>query len=155
MFSGPPRPSIEGDRKNVFKRVKLVGGWSELRSGCESLITNYPPNNFYELFLASHRMRVSEFPNNGLGGCYFTNNRVPLPPALATLQPQRIEFQVISNAPTVVRVKFFGTGKTDWTPYYGLWVVIGTTSPDFTPAITNGPWRVITKVSDSIFEVHD
>lgn len=149
------RHSIAGYRKTVLREVQLAGGWDIIRRDCKSLVTNYPPNNAYRLLLGSKKMMVSEFSNNVFAREYVTNIYDPLPSGLATLQPRWIEFRLITNAPTVVRIKLFGTGKTDWTPYYGLLVVLGGDSSDYMPSITNGPGRVITKIADSIFEVHD
>jgi hypothetical protein len=149
------RPSIGHYRKVVLKQVQIAGGWAVLNRECESLLTNYPPNNLYSFRPRGQRMFVSEYSNAVVVRTYKTNNLIPLPPGLETLQPLEIQFQMFTNTPTVVRIKLFGSGKTDWTPYYGLWFVYGAISPDYTPSFPNGSRKVTTKITDSIFEVHD
>lgn len=119
-------------RKIAQDRVGRAGGWGMIRKGCEQLVASYPHGDFVW------------YPHND-----------PLPPSMAALQPREVDFSVATKAPTIVSIKLFGTHRTGAhdIPYYGFVVVCGDVPRDYIPAIPR-PGRVLSKVTDGVFEVY-
>lgn len=157
---GPPAqgPSFATQTKEqraaVKKRVVAAGGWAALRSNCESLVTN--TTLLYFKWSPPRNLRVIDYTNNVPARTYITNlDYGMLPPMLAALQPSEVEFSVITNIPTVVRIKLFGMRSTGWgIPYYGLWVVCGAAPPHYQPPLSETRGRTVTEITNRIFEVH-
>jgi hypothetical protein len=61
-----------------------------------------------------------------------------------------------TNHPAVVQIQLFGSGKTDWKPYYGLWFVCGAGAVDYTPTVNQEGRHPcsIKRLSDGVFEVY-
>ncbi len=153
---GPSLASQRAEhRKIVLARVLDAGGWQVLHRDCELLVTNYHGNSFQWQppwtnaieYVYSNGVQIAEYHTNIDHG--------PLPPAVAYLKPQDIEFDVPKRGPTVVRIKLFGMGRTGtWDiSYYALLVVFGSTNKDYVPSVNWPANRRINKVADSIFEV--
>jgi hypothetical protein len=142
-------------RKIVLARGLDAGGWEVLHRDCEFLVTNNHGNNFN--WHPPWTNAIAGVFSNGVQiGQYHTNiDCGPLPPAVANLKPQDIEFDVPKSEPTVVCIKLFGMGRTGtWDiSYYALLVVFGSTNKDYVPSVNWPPGRQINKVADSIFEV--
>jgi hypothetical protein len=117
--------------------VKKAGGWAELRRECESLTNSTNYYFWHYQWDASGKVDYSA-----------------LPPSLATLEPHEITLD--PGATNVVQIELFGlhrTGGTD-TPYYSLWFVCGNVPTNYTPVLTGGPARTISKIEDGIFEAY-
>ena len=125
-------------RQLVEQRVQAAGGWATLAADCRALVTNCHTHFF-------------QWPSANAA-----KESVQLPGSIAALEPREIEFDMATNAPTVVRVKIFGTGRSGRTdvPYYGLWLVATSASPDYVPPITEGPARVVSRITNEIFEAY-
>lgn len=124
-------------RKIVQERVKKAGGWAALRRECESLTNSTNYYFWHYQWDASGKVDYSA-----------------LPPSLATLEPHEITLD--PSATNVVQIELFGlhrTGGTD-TPYYGLWFVCGNVPTNYTPVLTGGPARTLSKLEDGLFEVY-
>jgi hypothetical protein len=160
-LTGPNRgPSFATQRKEQRKvcqeRVQAAGGWEALRKDCESLLTN-ASQGYFEWHPPITNAHVTHYSNSVPSSQYVTNiDYGPLPPTVASLRPKEVEFIVPTNGPIVVRIKLFGMGRSGMRdiPYYGLWVVCGTTPNDFVPSIDERPHGGINKLADSVFEVY-
>jgi hypothetical protein len=160
MLSRPGRgPSFETQRKEqrkiVQQRVLAAGGWAAVRGACNSLTTNLPHDYFYWRPPVTNA-QVTWFSNNGPAGTYVTNlDYGPLPAPLATLQPRTVEFDVVTNDLTVVKIELFGMHRTGaWdVPYYGIYVVCGVAPLRYQPAV-EGPGHFLSEVSERVFEVY-
>ena len=130
-----------------MERVQSAGGWETLRHDCILLAqTN-------ELIQWSR---------------WHTNDAPPLPPAIAALQPQQIDYfspKLLgehSHEPRtpVVRIKLFGMHATGGhsTPYFGLEVVTDSSTNVYTPkarpAASGNGFLNYQKVSEGIYEIY-
>jgi hypothetical protein len=124
----PWKVQREEQRRIVRERVEALGGWDALQLGCADLISR-----------------------NGS-----TVSRSNLPPTIAGLHPMEVRVFTGPGGSSNVRIKFFGLYSTGaWgVPYYGLWVVCGSTNPpklDFGGNTVSG---VIQRITNSVFEVY-
>jgi hypothetical protein len=128
-------PFGDNRKKVVAKRVQAAGGWIVIQKECESLLTNDS---------LQHEK-----------GKYWSPSYGALSNRLAILEPREILFDLDTNHPPVVKIKLYGSGKTDWTPYYGIWVVCDEKATNYIPTIfTEAPHPYsIQRLSDSVFEV--
>lgn len=141
-------------RRIVLKRVLDAGGWDALHRDCELLVINSHADNFV---WSSHGWsHVEQYSNGASSRIYigkFDNGL--LPPAISNLQPRQVEFDYDGKS-SIVQIELFGMHRTGgWdTPYYGLYVAYGFTNDDYVPSITDGPWKHINKIANSVFEVY-
>lgn len=127
----------ENERKMAEDRVLAGGGWQVLRRECESLLTNAALQSYRD------------------NGTFWHPRPDELSTSLAQLQPRLIRFET-TNHPAMVQLQIFGSGKTDWTPYYGLWVVCGARPTNFVPGVSqegDHPYS-IKRLYDGVFEVY-
>lgn len=143
----PPRWwEREGQRKQVRGRVQVAGGWEALRRDCVLLV----------------RTNESLYWSR-----WFTNDRPVLPPALAALKPQQVEYvspRLLGEAEGqsrthVVRIKIFGMHSTGGhsTPYFGLEVVTdasaGSYVPKRAPAVPGNGHLKHRRVFEGVYEI--
>jgi hypothetical protein len=134
-------------REKVVQRVQSSGGWEALRRDCIVLAQT----NEVVQWIRWH-----------------TNDAPALPPAIAALQPQQVDyvspklFGPHSDEPRIpiVRIKMFGMHSTGGhsTPYFGLEVVAASSGEDYNPkarpsASGNGHLNY-RKVSEGIYEIY-
>jgi hypothetical protein len=133
-------------RDKVVQRVQSAGGWQALRRDCISLAAT----NEIVQWIRWH-----------------TNDTPALPPAIAALQPQQVDFVSPklfgrhSDEPRIpiVRIKIFGMHSTGGhsTPYFGLEVIAEASTTNYTPkarpaASGNGHLNY-RNVSEGIYEI--
>ena len=139
IFIGESSSSrLKNERRVTEERVQAAGGWQVVQRECESLLTNAA--------LQSYREK----------GTYWVPHAGELPAGLESLQPRTVRFQVATSHPAVLELKLFGSGKTDWTPYFGLWIACGAGRTNYIPdgeAEGDHPY-FDERVSDGVFEVY-
>jgi|ERR1051326_1738043 hypothetical protein len=130
-------------RATVVKRVQAAGGWETLRRDCLSF---------------AQTNQIVQWNR------WYTNDAPELPPAIAALHPQRVDYvspKVLGSrsALPIVRVKIFGMHSTGGhsIPYFGLEVISGTSSEGnprklLPPTPGNGHLKR-RKVCDGVYEV--
>lgn len=127
------------------KQAQSFGGWEALRRDCIALTST----NDYLLW---DRRRPAN-----------SNNPVVLPPAIAALKPQQVDYPVygagVTGRPRAVRIKVYGMHSTDGngTPYVGLEVLTQSPPADYDPEAAqttrDRPYRSFRKVSEGVYEV--
>lgn len=135
-----PSATEQRDRQRQIARARVhaLGGWDVLRRECADLAS----------------LGKSEFFWTAIS----VGNRPKLPPAISRLNPQEVIIRGAPGQPQVARLKLFGTQFPDGrsTPYYGLWIVCGRTSEDFTPILdpaANSGLSQVVKINKQVFEV--
>lgn len=163
----PPR-SVERrqQRQEVFKRVQRAGGWEAVRSGCESLVTNYP--NGLSWFPPRSNVQVYPNPQTEPQRYYVTNlDYGSLPSSILALQPREIRYYPQLTLPkdglpaAVVRIKIFGAHATGGhsIPYFGLEVACGPNAESYRPqsvrdGMSGSHYRGSDQVAEGIYEVY-
>ncbi len=147
----PPSAERRTQRQKVAERIQASGGWEALRRDALSLMEQHG-ENFYEW---------DKHDTNGL------------PASIAALKPMEVEYYPtkflsemkdgrFTDPPNVrvVRIRVFGMPSTGGhpTPYFGLEVVSGTGTKDYTPRpqeATSGNRHVnYSRVTEGIYEIY-
>jgi len=129
--------------QDARQRVEKAGGWESLKTTSLFFFTNIQSKPYFDEFYFWR------------GNRHGTN---PLPSALETLQPWRIQYLRDSNNIPILSLRLYGIHRTGSysEPYYAIWVICTNVSTNYVPAMVgDGPGRrgIIERKGDAIFEV--
>ena len=140
-------------RQIVAERIQSAGGWTALKKDCERLGEN-DKRGFR--WTGRHTPDGFQFRDG-------TENPPDVPPVIAALKPQEVEFRTVEKATAihVVKIKIFRLHSTGGhsTPYYAIEVAFGEDAKNYRPkpsglGASGNQSSTYRKIVDHIYEIY-